>query len=904
MTLSIYLVSVSYLTYFTMPFAKHISPDMYLGVNVVENYSLPISLDLSRGISEQVQFYFSYGDNLDFRRSVARVTRLGANTIAINPMVWMNDLSSTEIQIDTSSRASLVAAIKYAKDRGLKVFLRPQIHLSNENTWIWRGAIAPEESGRPAWERWFASYRAMTAFYHEIALEAQADCYVFGVELMSSLAHIKQWRLILEEVVARAVKRKALMLLAYDALAYEEVFLILSRVASGDHDWLYFFSIIDHLGLNLYLNFTSKEVTEPILNDLNSNMTKFSNKLEASLIAANNTYLREIFPAKESKKIVIAEYGIKSSRGGLVDPFMHPSSKDIVDFAPQTLGFTAAFNHFSKIPWISGFLVWNMHVDSYYGEPEFPNRSTIDNGIRNFSISGKPAEAKLKELFDLTATGGQSELIYKTSSCIYFLSAVIIAILAIKKILLLINSRRVIVPNVSDSVRELPFVTIQLPMYNEQFVVERLLKAVFQVDYPRDKLEVQILDDSNDSTSLIVQKVICEAPAGFDIKHIQRDQRLGYKAGALAAGLKVSRGDFIAIFDADFIPPANFLMASIAEFANPRVGLVQGRWGFLNSNTSMLERVQSLFLNAHFLIEHQGRYLSNKFFNFNGTAGIFRKICIESAGGWHSVSLTEDLDLSYRAQLAGWKFVFRKDIVCPSELPKAFFALKRQQFRWSKGSAQVLRILLPRILSSKVSFGNKIEAIYHLISNCGAVIILSSVISFLVLSLNSAGLNSIVSIVVVALLCFSTLLNIIFYCVSGRLLARALYKSLQEIVIGMAVIVGLSVSNSVAVLEGLFNIKSPFERTPKWGEAKTNFLLASFRRFEAKKKVLIDIIIFITEVAILVLCLKSAHQQLLLSNYFELVFVITFAAGFIYVIFAGLADFILHKFARENFLRE
>jgi cellulose synthase/poly-beta-1,6-N-acetylglucosamine synthase-like glycosyltransferase len=878
-----------------MPFAKHVRPDMYLGVNVVENYALPRDLDLSKGISEQLQFFFPYGDTLDFRKSVARVTRLGANTIAINPMAWMKDLSSSEIQIDLSSRASLIAAIKYAKDRGLKVFLRPQIHLSNENTWIWRGSIAPEESGHPAWEKWFVSYRTMAAFYQEIALEAKADCFVFGVELMSSLAHIKQWRSVLEEIVARAATRKSTMLLAYDALAYEEVFFILSRVASGDPDWLYFFKIIDHLGLNLYLNFTSYGIQEPNLNDLNSNMTNFSNKLEASLRDANNIYQREVSSSRENKKVIIAEYGIKSSRGALVDPFKHPSSEDIVDFAPQTLGFTAAFNHFSKLPYISGFIAWNMHVDSYYGEPNFPNRSKIDNGIRNFSISGKPVEAKLKELFDFQATGGQVEFIHRACCYIYFLSALLIAILAIKKILLLITSRRVVVHNVSDTMRELPLVTIQLPIYNEQFVVERLLKAVLQIDYPRDKLEVQILDDSNDSTSAIVRKAILKAPAEFDIKHLRRDQRLGYKAGALAAGLKESRGDFIAIFDADFVPPVNFLMASIGEFANPQVGLVQGRWSFLNSNTTMLERVQSLFLNAHFLIEHQGRYLSNKFFNFNGTAGIFRKTCIESAGGWHSVSLTEDLDLSYRAQLAGWKFVFRKDIVCPSELPKAFFALRRQQFRWSKGSAQVLRILLPRILRSKVSFANKIEAIYHLFSNCGAVIILSSVISFLVLSLNSDGLNTTLSIIIVALLCFSTLLNIFFYCVSGRLLARTLYDSLLEIIVGMAIIVGLSVSNSIAVLEGLFNIKSPFERTPKWGEVKTNFLLASMRRVEAKKKILIDLLILLTEMSILILCLKSVHQQLLLSNYFELVFLVLFAAGFIYVIIAGLAEFISHK---------
>jgi cellulose synthase/poly-beta-1,6-N-acetylglucosamine synthase-like glycosyltransferase len=296
---------------------------------------------------------------------------------------------------------------------------------------------------------------------------------------------------------------------------------------------------------------------------------------------------------------------------------------------------------------------------------------------------------------------------------------------------------------------EIPFVTIQLPLYNEMYVAERLLNQVCELDYPKDKLEIQVLDDSTDRTSDILESLIEKKKSlGFQISHLRRASRAGFKAGALAHGLAQSKGEFVAIFDADFMPPTGFLKATIPYFQDPTVGMVQTRWGHINADYSLLTRLQAVFLDGHFLLEHTARYKSGALFNFNGTAGIWRKSAIESAGGWSPRTLTEDLDLSYRAQLKGWKFVYDPDFVCPAELPVDIHAFLSQQKRWTKGALQVAKYILSDVWRSTLSFHAKIEATVHLTGNLGylltilvAVLLLPALYVRQSLSWNLGGLE-------------------------------------------------------------------------------------------------------------------------------------------------------------------
>ena len=255
--------------------------------------------------------------------------------------------------------------------------------------------------------------------------------------------------------------------------------------------------------------------------------------------------------------------------------------------------------------------------------------------------------------------------------------------------------------HVQGQFKDLPKVTVQLPVYNELYVVERLIDAVCQFDYPKERLEIQVLDDSTDETAYVAKaRVAYYRGLGVDVHYLHREARTGYKAGALAAGLKVAKGELIAIFDADFVPRPDFLKQTVHHFVDPGVGMVQARWGHLNRDYSLLTRVQTILLDAHFVLEHGGRNRARCFFNFNGTAGLWRRQAIEEAGGWQHDTLTEDMDLSYRAQLRGWRFVFVPDVVAPAEIPVSMNAFKSQQHRWSKGSIQTARKLLPKILAS------------------------------------------------------------------------------------------------------------------------------------------------------------------------------------------------------------
>src|SRR3954454_24645114 len=367
---------------------------------------------------------------------------------------------------------------------------------------------------------------------------------------------------------------------------------------------------------------------------------------------------------------------------------------------------------------------------------------------------------------------------------------------------------------------EFPRVTIQLPIYNEMYVADRLIDAVCEMEYPRDLLEVQVLDDSTDETREIAELAVRRhAARGFDIQYLHRVDRTGYKAGALEAGLKVSKGQFIAIFDADFIPPADFLVRTLPHFAtDARIGMVQARWGHINHDYSLLTKIQSILLDAHFVLEHGGRNRSGCFFNFNGTAGVWRREAIDTAGGWQHDTLTEDLDLSYRAQLIGWKFKFLPHVVSPAEVPVEMNSFKSQQHRWAKGSIQTCRKLLPRILRSDIPLGAKVEAFFHLTANFNypLMCVLSVLMAPSMIIRYNMGWYEML-LIDVPLFFAATFSVCNFYMVCQREIHRDWRARIKYLPFLMSVGIGLSVNNTRAVLEALFKKQSEFARTPKYG---------------------------------------------------------------------------------------
>jgi len=365
----------------------------------------------------------------------------------------------------------------------------------------------------------------------------------------------------------------------------------------------------------------------------------------------------------------------------------------------------------------------------------------------------------------------------------------------------------------------LPPVTVQLPIYNEMYVVDRLLQATARLDYPRDLLEIQVLDDSTDETVDVAQAAVARLVAqGFDVKYLHRADRSGFKAGALDAGLKVARGRFVAVFDADFIPTSDFLQKTVPYFQDPKVALVQARWGHVNADYSLLTKAQSILLDGHFVLEHGGRNRAGHFFNFNGTAGVWRREVIPAAGGWQHDTLTEDLDLSYRAQLLGWKFLFLPDLVAPAEVPVEMNAFKSQQHRWAKGSIQVCLKLLPAILQSDLPFGVKAEAFFHLSANFNYLLMsLLSILMFpsMVIRYNMGWYEMLLIDVPLFVAATASVAN--FYVVSQRELYPDWKARLRYIPFLMALGIGLAVNNTRAVLEALFHHETAFARTPKYG---------------------------------------------------------------------------------------
>jgi len=369
----------------------------------------------------------------------------------------------------------------------------------------------------------------------------------------------------------------------------------------------------------------------------------------------------------------------------------------------------------------------------------------------------------------------------------------------------------------------LPTVTIQLPIYNEKYVARRLIDAVCLMDYPREKLEIQVLDDSDDDTINVLESVIEERKhSGIDISHIHKShRRVGYKAGALKAGTSHAKGEFIAIFDADFIPPSSFLKRTLGYFVDPKIGFIQCRWGHINENYSSLTEAQAFSLDLHFLIEQKAKSLTHLFMNFNGTAGIWRTSCIIDAGGWHTATLVEDLDLSYRAQMKGWKCLFLEDVVVDAELPVQMNAAKRQQFRWAKGSIQVALKLLTDILSQeKLSVDTKIQAFTQLTRHVIHPLFLIQYLVFPILLALNYKLYSVGWAPIIAMMIYILLGPATYVYMIRKIWGTKWREKIRQYIFMIFFATGMSVNNTVAVFDALFRDKNEFLRTPKFGVIK------------------------------------------------------------------------------------
>jgi cellulose synthase/poly-beta-1,6-N-acetylglucosamine synthase-like glycosyltransferase len=450
--------------------------------------------------------------------------------------------------------------------------------------------------------------------------------------------------------------------------------------------------------------------------------------------------------------------------------------------------------------------------------------------------------------------------------------------------LFLKNRRKV--PHPLARFTELPVVTVQLPLFNEIYVVERLLKSVSELDYPKDRLQIQVLDDSTDETREIAASCATRlAKRGFDVELIHRPDRTGFKAGALEVGLKTARGDFVCILDADFVPQPQLLKSTVHFFTNPKIGMIQTRWGHINRGYSLLTRVQAMFLDGHLLLEQVARSRSGRFFNFNGTAGLWRKSCILDSGGWQHDTLTEDLDLSYRAQLGGWQFVFLNDVVTPAELPVDMNGFKSQQHRWTKGSIQTCKKLLPRIWRSTLPLPIKFEATAHLTSNF-AYLLLACLCVLLHPSTGGpqSGWLRVFLFDVPIFLTASLSVGVFYICAQRELHPRTWMKEILLLPALIALGVGLSINNARAVVEAVFNHQSEFRRTPKYGIERKSQNWRSCRYMPLKS------LLPIVEMGFGIYFSYFIFYAFRHGQYLTLPFLVMFQVGFFYVAFSSLGQ--------------
>ena len=439
----------------------------------------------------------------------------------------------------------------------------------------------------------------------------------------------------------------------------------------------------------------------------------------------------------------------------------------------------------------------------------------------------------------------------------------------------------------------LPRITVQLPIFNEQYVIDRLIEACCRLDYPQEKLQIQLLDDSTDETKEVAAAIVERYhAAGHPIQYIHRTNRHGYKAGALDHGLATASGELIAIFDADFVPPPQWLMQVVHHFAQPQVGMVQTRWTHLNRDYSFLTQVEGILLDGHFVLEHGGRSRAGVFFNFNGTAGMWRRTAIDEAGGWQHDTLTEDTDLSYRAQLKGWQFKYLQDVVCPAELPIEMTAFKTQQARWAKGLIQTSKKILPVVWRSNAPLRTKIEAVYHLTANLSypLMVVLSVLLMpAMIIRFYQGWLQML--LIDFPLMMMSTFSISSFYLVSQKeLYPRTWYRTVIYLPFLMALGIGLTLTNTRAVMEALFGIQSSFKRTPKYRVEKRG--QASKAALKYRKR--LGIVPWL-ELAIGCYFALTVYYAVVNENFFTVPFLLLFVLGYWYT---GLLSLLQGRFDR------
>jgi cellulose synthase/poly-beta-1,6-N-acetylglucosamine synthase-like glycosyltransferase len=434
---------------------------------------------------------------------------------------------------------------------------------------------------------------------------------------------------------------------------------------------------------------------------------------------------------------------------------------------------------------------------------------------------------------------------------------------------------------------QLPRVTIQLPIFNEMYVVERLVESVCRIEYPRDLLEIQVLDDSTDETTGIARAVVERMRReGHDIVYIHRVNRGGFKAGALENGLKTAKGEFVAVFDADFVPSPDFLKRTVPFFSDEKVGMVQVRWGHLNREFSILTQAQSIFLDGHFIIEHTARNRSGCFFNFNGTAGIWRRATIGDAGGWQHDTLTEDLDLSYRAQLKGWQFIFLPEVISPAEVPVDMNAFKSQQHRWAKGSIQTGKKLLPTILKSDLPFAVKREAFFHLTNNMAylLMVLLSVLMPLSMVVRFNHGLYGTLFLDLPFFLTATASVCVFYVATERERGVEGWWGRVKYLPFLMSLGIGMAINNAKAVLEALLNQQSAFARTPKTGsEGKKVAVVKKSYRGSKTWMPLVELLF----AAYFSGALWFAWEKRI---YTSLPFIVLFLAGFAYVGLSSLIE--------------
>jgi len=440
---------------------------------------------------------------------------------------------------------------------------------------------------------------------------------------------------------------------------------------------------------------------------------------------------------------------------------------------------------------------------------------------------------------------------------------------------------------------DLPRITVQLPIFNEQFVIDRLVDAVCKMEYPREKLDIQVLDDSTDETVEVANAVMQRyAALGHPISYHHRANRYGFKAGELQEGMKTAKGEFIAIFDADFVPSEDWLIRVVHHFADPEIGMVQTRWTHLNRDYSFLTNVEAILLDGHFILEHGARSRSHVFFNFNGTAGMWRREAIDSAGGWQHDTLTEDTDLSYRSQLQGWKFKYLQDVECPAELPIEMTAFKTQQARWAKGLIQTAKKILPTVLRSDVPFRVKLEAWYHLTANISypfMVVLSTLLLPAMIIRFYQGWFQMLV--IDLPLFMASTFSISSFYLVSQKeLFPRRWPKTFLYLPFLMALGIGLTVTNTRAVMEALFGVKSSFKRTPKYRVQVKGEKSIAARKYRKRLG-------FVPWIELLIGTYFAATVYYALSNenYITVPFLLIFVLGYWYT---GLMSLLQGRFER------